>query len=67
MSNTCGAKTRAGHSCKQKAIYSNGRCKWHGGLSTGPKTIEGKRRSSMNGFKSFSGGTGEVVIVDSLN
>jgi hypothetical protein len=46
----CGAKTRAGTGCKQKAIYLNGRCKWHGGCSTGPKTEAGKRRSAMNGF-----------------
>lgn len=46
----CGAKNRAGTPCKQKAIYINGRCKWHGGLSTGAKTVEGKKRSAMNGF-----------------
>ncbi|MGZ8954884.1 MAG: HGGxSTG domain-containing protein [Methylovulum sp.] len=46
----CGAKTRAGTPCKQKAIYINGRCKFHGGLSTGPRTPKGKNRSSMNGF-----------------
>jgi len=46
----CGAKTRAGTPCKQKAIYINGRCKWHGGLSTGAKTKEGKKRSAMNGL-----------------
>jgi hypothetical protein len=46
----CGAKTRAGTDCKQKAIYLNGRCKWHGGCSTGPKTEAGKRRSALNGF-----------------
>jgi hypothetical protein len=46
----CGAKTRKGTPCKQTAIYSNGRCKWHGGCSTGPTTPEGKKRSSMNGF-----------------
>jgi hypothetical protein len=48
---TCGAKTRAGTPCKLTVIYENGRCKFHGGLSTGPKTHEGKKRSSMNGFK----------------
>jgi len=48
---TCGAKSRAETPCKLKAIYRNGRCKFHGGLSTGPKTPEGKKRSSMNGFK----------------
>lgn len=45
---TCGAKTRAGTPCKQKGIYENGRCKLHGGLSTGPRTKRGKRRSSLN-------------------
>ncbi len=48
---TCGAKTRAGTPCKRKDLYHSGRCKFHGGLSTGPKTVEGKKRSSMNGFK----------------
>jgi hypothetical protein len=45
---TCSAKTRAGTPCKQKRIYINGRCKLHGGLSTGPRTKRGKRRSSLN-------------------
>lgn len=45
---TCGAKTRAGTPCQQKGIYRNGRCKLHGGLSTGPRTKRGKRRSSLN-------------------
>ena len=48
---TCGAKTRAGTPCKLTSIYENGRCKFHGGLSTGPTTQEGKRRSALNGFK----------------
>jgi hypothetical protein len=45
----CGARTRNGTPCKQKAIYSDGRCKFHGGLSTGPMSAEGKKRSSLNG------------------
>lgn len=44
------ANTRAGTPCKLRSIYDNGRCKFHGGLSTGPKTSEGKKRSAMNGF-----------------
>jgi hypothetical protein len=36
----CGAKTRRGTSC-QCAAMANGRCRLHGGLSTGPKTMEG--------------------------
>lgn len=48
----CGAKCRNGSSCKAKAVVdsktntpTNGRCRMHGGLSTGPKTLEGKERS----------------------
>ena len=47
----CGAKTRKGTPCKQKAIYSNSRCKFHGGLSTGARTVEGKKKVALNGFK----------------
>lgn len=34
---TCGAKTRAGTPCKRRDLYASGRCKLHGGLSTGPR------------------------------
>lgn len=47
----CGAKTRAGTPCKQMGIFENGRCHLHGGLSTGPKSEEGKRKSALNGLK----------------
>ena len=47
----CGAKTRAGTPCKLTSIYDNGRCKFHGGASTGPKTAEGKARAALNGLK----------------
>ena len=40
----CGARTRAGTPCRCRAL-ANGRCKYHGGLSTGPKTPEGLARS----------------------
>jgi len=39
----CGAKTRRGTLCKCPAM-ANGRCRLHGGLSTGPKTAEGIER-----------------------
>lgn len=50
----CGARTRAGGQCGQPAVRSdrwpygprNGRCRFHGGLSTGPRTPEGRRRIS---------------------
>lgn len=40
----CGAWTRAGTPCRITAVYASGRCKLHGGMSTGPKTEEGKER-----------------------
>src|ERR1022692_988206 len=39
----CGAKNRRGTSCKCPAM-PNGRCRLHGGLSTGPKTPAGIER-----------------------
>jgi len=41
----CGAKTRAGRPCDRKVVLGKTRCPNHGGLSTGPKTPEGKARS----------------------
>ena len=46
---TCSAKTRAGTPCKRIDLEANGRCKLHGGISTGPRTTEGKKRSALNG------------------
>jgi len=34
---SCGAKTRSGGLCKHKGNIRNGRCKRHGGASTGPR------------------------------
>ena len=39
----CGAKTRKGTPCRAPAMR-NGRCRLHGGKSTGPKTPEGIER-----------------------
>ena len=44
----CGARTRAGTPCKSKPASANGRCKWHGGASTGPRTADGKSRALAN-------------------
>lgn len=47
---TCGAKgKRTGKPCPSKAIYASGRCRHHGGLSTGPTTAEGRAKSGRNG------------------
>jgi len=41
----CGAKNRAGCPCRAHAM-ANGRCRLHGGKSTGPRTPEGIARSA---------------------
>ena len=46
----CGAQTRAGHPCGRYAM-KNGRCRLHGGLSTGPRTPEGLERSRKANWK----------------
>lgn len=47
----CGARTRAGGSCKCRKVVGNARCRFHGGLSTCPRTPEGKARSTANLLK----------------
>ena len=51
----CGARTRSGECCRQPAM-KNGRCRMHGGLSTGPRTAEGRARCAaarrIHGFYS---------------
>lgn len=39
----CGARTRSGSSCLSPAM-PNGRCRMHGGKSTGPRTADGLAR-----------------------
>ncbi len=46
----CGARTRSGGCCRQPAM-KNGRCRMHGGLSTGPRTAEGLARSQRARWK----------------
>jgi hypothetical protein len=40
----CGAQNRRGTHCQCPAM-ANGSCRRHGGLSTGPKTLEGVERA----------------------
>jgi hypothetical protein len=40
----CGARTRKGAPCRAKALPRKTRCKFHGGMSTGPKTAEGRQK-----------------------
>jgi len=46
----CGARTRSGVPCNGWAM-PNGRCRLHGGLSTGPRTPEGLERSRKARWK----------------
>lgn len=47
----CGARTRAGGACRKFPISGKRRCRLHGGLSTGPKTLEGKKRIAQAQLK----------------
>ena len=52
MKPTCGAKTRKGKPCQRKLLLRGGKCPNHGGMSTGPKTPEGrqKARKAINDY-----------------
>lgn len=41
----CGANTRDGR-CLNAPINGTGRCRLHGGASTGPRTPEGRQKNS---------------------
>ena len=41
----CGAMNRRGLPCQCKLLLKGGKCKFHGGMSTGAKTPEGKAKS----------------------
>ena len=47
----CLAKTRRGTECQRPAITGSGRCRLHGGRSTGPRTKEGRARISAANTK----------------
>ena len=51
MAKHCGAKTRAGGKCKAPAM-ANGRCRVHGGKSTGPKDQIENTNAVKHGFYS---------------
>ncbi len=43
----CGARTKqsCGRPCQARGLQPSGRCKLHGGMSTGPRTPEGKAKA----------------------
>lgn len=52
----CGAKTRSGSACKTRPM-PNGRCRMHGGTSTGPLDQSGNQNARRHGL--FSKALGE--------
>ena len=63
MPNQCGAKTRAGGACKAPAM-GNGRCRVHGGKSTGPKDQSGNTNAVKHGFYSDALTSDERVLYE---
>ena len=58
----CGAYARStGNPCRAKAL-TNGRCKNHGGLSTGPKTPEGRQTIAEATRQRMASGQQERVL-----
>ena len=49
-SKRCQARTRSKGYCQAPAM-KNGRCRMHGGKSTGPRTLEGKEKIKAAHFK----------------
>ncbi len=47
----CGAKTRSGGTCRKAPMKDKLRCRLHGGLSTGPKTEEGRRNIAAANYR----------------
>ena len=45
---SCGAIKKNGKTCGMTTLGANGRCKFHGGASTGPRTPEGRARALQN-------------------
>ena len=61
----CGAKTKSGEACK-KAALKNGRCRFHGGKSTGPKD-KTKHSERLKGNKNaLRHGLYETIWLDTL-
>jgi hypothetical protein len=59
----CGARTRSGGLCKHRGNIRNGRCKRHGGVSTGPinQTFGKNHHRYVHGLR-----TKEVIILRKL-
>jgi len=61
----CGAKTRAGGVCEQPP-KPNGRCRYHGGLSTGPKNPNTARNALKHGIYATRFTDEEIALAQGL-
>jgi hypothetical protein len=63
----CGARNRAGLPCRAPAM-ANGRCRSHGGKSTGPRTTAGRERlraaHTVHGWHGAEGRALRAAIAD---
>jgi len=60
---SCGAYARStGNPCQAKAL-ANGRCKNHGGMSTGPKTLEGRQAIAQSTRQRMASG-GRIRVLE---
>jgi hypothetical protein len=44
----CGARNRRGEPCQCKKLHRGKKCRFHGGMSTGPRTEQGRLRALAN-------------------
>jgi len=56
----CGARNRDGSQCGAFPVRGSRRCKWHGGLSTGPVTPLGKMRCYVLGIGAWRAAGGRA-------
>jgi hypothetical protein len=56
----CCAKTRAGVPCIMRVLPRKRRCRFHGGLSTGPRTAEGRGRIAEAQRRRWRAGVGPL-------
>jgi len=62
----CGAYARStGNPCQAKAL-PNGRCKNHGGMSTGPRTQEGRQAVAQATRQRMASG-GRIRVLEGFN
>ena len=48
---SCGARTRRGTACQKPPLNGKSRCRLHGGMSSSPRTAEGRARIAATHFR----------------